>query len=465
MSPIGTPDSPLRVAVVGSGPSGFYAADHLFKQADLTVKVDLFERLPTPYGLVRGGVAPDHPKIKSVTRTYEKIAARTGFRFLGNVEIGRDLSIDELRQHYHAVVIAVGAQSDRALGIAGEDLPGSHAATEFVGWYNGHPDYQHYHFDLSAERAVVIGVGNVAMDVARILSRTCDELAQTDIADGALAALDASRVREVILVGRRGPAQAAFTPAELGELGELAEADVFVAPEDAALDPLSAAWLATADDRDAEKNVALLAEYAQRAPHGKPRRVVLRFLASPVEIVGTDRVEGIRLVKNVLVAKPDGSLAAQATDQSEVIPCGLVFRSVGYKGVALPGLPFDPKAGVIPHHRGRVIDADHVYVTGWIKRGPSGIIGTNRPDSVETVESLLEDLRAGALTLPTPPSAAAIDALLAERGVSVVSFADWQRLDKLEQEAGALAGRPRRKLTSVASMLDALGKPATRPKG
>nr|MCU0476077.1 NADP oxidoreductase [Anaerolineae bacterium] len=422
-------------------------------------------RLPTPYGLVRGGVAPDHPKIKSVTRTYEKIAARTGFRFLGNVEIGRDLSIDELRQHYHAVVIAVGAQSDRALGIAGEDLTGSHAATEFVGWYNGHPDYQHYHFDLSAERAVVIGVGNVAMDVARILSRTCDELAQTDIADGALAALDASRVREVILVGRRGPAQAAFTPAELGELGELAEADVFVAPEDAALDPLSAAWLATADDRDAEKNVALLAEYAQRAPHGKPRRVVLRFLASPVEIVGTDRVEGIRLVKNVLVAKPDGSLAAQATDQSEVIPCGLVFRSVGYKGVALPGLPFDPKAGVIPHHRGRVIDADHVYVTGWIKRGPSGIIGTNRPDSVETVESLLEDLRAGALTLPTPPSAAAIDALLAERGVSVVSFADWQRLDKLEQEAGALAGRPRRKLTSVASMLDALGKPATRPKG
>ncbi|MCU0465996.1 MAG: FAD-dependent oxidoreductase [Anaerolineae bacterium] len=458
MAELGSPEHPLRVAVVGSGPSGFYAAEHLFKQANLSVQVDMFERLPTPFGLVRGGVAPDHPKIKSVTKVYDKTASRAGFRFFGNVEIGRDLTVDELRQYYHAVLFAVGAQTDRALGIPGEDLPGSHAATEFVGWYNGHPDFKHRQFDLSAERAVVIGVGNVAMDVARILSRTCDELISTDIADYALEALDTSRVREVILLGRRGPAQAAFTPAELGEFGEMADADVIVAPEDAAVDPLSAEWLAASGDRDAQKNVALLAQYMNRPPVGKPRRIIIRFLASPVEIVGDGRVEGIRIVKNMLVKRPDGSLAAQATDQTELIPCGLVFRSVGYKGVALPGLPFDERAGVIPNTLGRVADTPGVYVAGWIKRGPSGIIGTNKPDSVETVECILQDYSTGQLESGSSSTTDSIETLLTQRGVLFVTFTDWQKLDQLEMDNGAKFGRPRLKFTAVVDMLAALDK-------
>lgn len=458
MAELGSPERPLRVAVVGSGPSGFYAAEHLFKQANLSVQVDMFERLPTPFGLVRGGVAPDHPKIKSVTKVYDKTASRAGFRFFGNVEIGRDLTVDELRQHYHAVIFAVGAQTDRSLGIPGEDLPGSHAATEFVGWYNGHPDFKHRQFDLSAERAVVIGVGNVAMDVARILSRTCDELVSTDIADYALEALDTSRVREVILLGRRGPAQAAFTPAELGEFGEMADADIVVAPEDAAVDPLSAEWLASSGDRDAQKNVALLKEYAERPLTGKPRRIIIRFLVSPVQIVGNGRVEGIEVIKNELVQRPDGSLAAQATNQTEIIPCGLVFRSVGYKGVALPGLPFDDRAGIIPNTLGRVTDTPGVYVAGWIKRGPSGVIGTNKPDSVETVECILQDFGTGQLEISSSSTTDSIETLLIQRGVSFVTFTDWQKLDQLEIDNGAKFGRPRIKFTAVTDMLAALDK-------
>jgi len=455
MSDLGSPDRPLRIAVVGSGPSGFYAAEHLFKQPDLTVEVDMFDRLPTPFGLVRGGVAPDHDKIKSVTKVYDKTAAREGFRFYGNVTFGQDLSIDDLHAHYHAVIFAVGAQTDRALGIAGEDLPGSHAATEFVGWYNGHPDYKNQHFDLSAERAVVVGVGNVAMDVARILAKTCAELVNTDIADYALDALDLSRVREIVLLGRRGAAQAAFTPAELKEFGELADADVVISPEDAALDPLSAEWLRTHEDRDAEKNLALLEDYAHRPPSGKPRRIIIRFLTSPVEIVGTEKVEGVKVVRNVLSQKPDGSLSAQATDQTEIIPCGLVFRSVGYQGVPLAGIPFDAKRGIIPNHLGRVTDSLGLYAVGWIKRGPSGIIGTNKPDSIETAESLLSDFHEGKLDAQIA-SRAALEAVLNERGIRFVTFSDWQRLDALEQAAGAKLGRPRLKFTDVDVMLNAL---------
>lgn len=455
MSDLGTPERPLRVAIVGSGPSGFYAAEHLLKQADLTVEVDMFERLPTPFGLVRGGVAPDHDKIKSVTKVYEKTAARPNFRFYGNITLGQDLSMEDLRAHYHAVILAVGAQTDRALGIPGEDLPGSHAATEFVGWYNGHPDYKNHRFDLSAERAVVVGVGNVAMDVARILAKTCGELVSTDIADYALDALDKSNVREIILLGRRGAAQAAFTPAELKEFGELADADVIVSSEDAALDPLSAEWLRDAHDRDAEKNLALLGEYANRSPSGKPRRLIFRFLTSPVEIVGKERVEGIRVVKNVLHRKPDGSLAAQATDQTELIRCGLVFRSVGYKGVPLEGVPFDTKSGTIPHQAGRVDGLGGVYAVGWIKRGPSGVIGTNKPDSIETVDTLLGDFRAGLLE-NSVASRAAMETVLSERGKQFVTFGDWQRLDRLEQANGEKLGRPRLKFTDIPSMIEAL---------
>lgn len=458
MSDLGTPDRPLRIAIIGSGPSGFYAAEHLLKQADLTVEVDMFERLPTPFGLVRGGVAPDHDKIKSVTKVYEKTAARPNFRFYGNIALGTDLSMDDVYAHYHAVILAVGAQTDRALGIAGEDLLGSHPATEFVGWYNGHPDYRSCQFNLQVERAVVVGVGNVAMDVARILAKTCAELVNTDIADYALDALDTSTIREIIILGRRGPAQAAFTPAELKEFGELADADVIVSPDDAALDPLSADWLASANDRDAEKNITLLNEYAHRTPAGKNRRVIFRFLTSPVEIIGTERVEGLRIVRNTLSLKPDGSLAAQATDQTEVIPCGLIFRSVGYRGVALDGVPFDAKSGTIPHVAGRVTGLNAVYVVGWIKRGPSGIIGTNKPDSIESADALLADWRAGSLDKHVR-SRADLEAMLHQRGKQFVTFGDWQRLDKLEQEAGAKSGRPRLKFTDIETMLKALSHP------
>lgn len=460
MSPLGTPENPLVVAIVGSGPSGFYAAEHLFKQLGSGVRVMMIERLPTPFGLVRGGVAPDHQKIKSVTKVYDKIAQREGFTYLGNVEFGTTLPLDLLRQFAHAVIFATGAQTDRSLGIEGEDLPGSHAATEFVAWYNGHPDYRHLTFDLSAERAIVVGVGNVAMDVARILGRTCAELSETDIADYALEALDRSRVKEIIVIGRRGPAQAAFTPPELKELSEMADADLIIAPEDAALDPLSEAWLKASGDRDAAKNVALLQEFSQRPPQGKSRRIVMRFLTSPLAIHGNGKVEAVTLGRNVLVERENGYLSAEPTGETEVVSAGLVFRSVGYRGVALPGVPFDAKRGVIPNADGRVLDTPGgqplpgLYVVGWIKRGPSGIIGTNKPDSIATVDNLLADLRAG--LLGDAPVDGDLEAALRANGVRVVSYRDWQRLDALETHAGARLGRPRVKFTDVDRMLAAL---------
>jgi ferredoxin--NADP+ reductase len=452
----------LRVAIVGAGPSGFYAAEHLQKQAP-GIRIDMFDRLPTPYGLVRGGVAPDHPKIKSVTRIYDRIAAQPGFRFLGNVHVGRDVTPAELAAHYDAVVYAVGAQTDRALGIPGEQLPGSHAATEFVGWYNGHPDYRDCRFDLTQEAAAVIGVGNVAMDVCRILASRPDDLAATDLAGHALEALAGSRVRTVYVLGRRGPVQAAFTNPELRELGELPDAEVMLDPRDLELDEVSARELERAEDRTPEKNMATLREYASRLPLGRPRRIVLRFLTSPVEIVGTDRVEGIRIVRNRIVAGPRGDAKAEATDETEVLPVGLVFRSVGYKGVALPGLPFDDRAGTIPNAGGRVLAAPGAaegvpgtYVVGWIKRGPSGVIGTNKPCAVETAALVLDDAARGALPAPAH-GPDAVDALLAGRGVQPVSYHDWQRLDALEVERGKAAGRPRLKFTRIPEMLEALG--------
>ncbi len=461
----GTPDNPLRVAIIGSGPSGFYAADHLQRQerqGGLAVRIDMFDRLPTPYGLVRGGVAPDHQKIKSVTAVYEKIARQPGFRFFGNVTFGRDLLLEDAQALYHAIILAVGAQTDRALGIPGEHLPGSHAATEFVAWYNGHPDYRDLEFDLTQEAAAVIGVGNVAMDVARILARSYDELYQTDIADHALEALRASRVRTIYVLGRRGPAQAAFTNPEIRELGELAEADVIVAPEEAALDPLSQAYIESGRDKTAVKNVEILAGYARQQPRGKPRQIVLRFLVSPVEIIGRERVEAITLARNELYQTESGELRPRATDQRETIAVGLVFRSVGYKGVPLPGVPFDERAGVIPNDRGRVLAArggdpvPGLYATGWIKRGPTGIIGTNKPDSVETVDLLLEDMRAGRLWTPETSDAEAVENLLEARGVRYVTFDDWLALDALEQQRGHEINRPRLKFTRVDDMLAAV---------
>ncbi|GAB4527406.1 MAG: FAD-dependent oxidoreductase [Anaerolineae bacterium] len=461
----GTVSEPLRVAIIGSGPAGFYAAERLQKEKRLVVEIDMFERLPTPFGLVRGGVAPDHQKIKSVTSLYDRIARKPGFRFYGNVEFGTDITHEDLLRFYHAIIYAVGAQSDRRLGIPGEDLPGSHSATEFVAWYNGHPDFRDREFDLSQESVAVIGVGNVALDVARVLLRTPEELARTDIADYALEALSNSNVRRVYVLGRRGPAQAAFTNAEIKELGEMEGAECIVDPEDLELDPLSKAYLESGADPVAVKNIQVLSVYARQPAGQKPRQLILRFLVSPVEILGTDRVEAIKVVRNELYAAEDGTLRPRPTGQYEEIPVGLVFRSVGYRGVPLPGVPFYDRWGVIPNDRGRVLTKHETgsqvigeYVVGWIKRGPSGVIGTNRPDAIETVELLLEDLRAGRLLTPPEPSREAMEELLEERGIRYVTYEDWLVIDELERRAGKELGRPRLKFCSVEEMLEAVAE-------
>lgn len=458
-------DNNLRVAIVGSGPAGFYAAERLFRaeKQGIIASVDMLERLPTPYGLVRGGVAPDHQKIKSVTKVYDRIASHERFRYLGNVCFGEDIRRSELLSRYHGVIYAVGAQSDRALNIPGEDLAGSHAATEFVAWYNGHPDYCDRVFDLSATSVAVIGLGNVAMDVVRILARSQAELDQTDIVDYAQRALANSKIREIYVLGRRGPSQAAFTNPEIKELGEMEESSIFVDPAEMELDPHSQKELDTTNDRTMIRNVEILREYSQRMAEQKRVRIVMRFLTSPVELIGQDRVEAIRLVRNELTKDEGGRLRPRATDKREDLPVQLVFRSVGYRGVPLADVPFDEAWGTIPNQRGRVVrerDSDHVlpgeYVAGWIKRGPSGVIGTNKPDSVETVECLLEDWREGRLKDLAKTTEEDLLAILTRRGVQVVSFAGWQRLDGLERELGQEQGRPRVKFYDVAEMLSLL---------
>jgi ferredoxin/flavodoxin---NADP+ reductase len=460
--------TPIRIAVIGSGPAGFYTAGHLLKDGPENLEVDMIERLPTPWGLVRSGVAPDHPKIKSVTRVYEKTAAHPRFRFFGNVELGRDVSREELTEHYHCIVYATGSPADRPLGIPGEELAGSHPATDFVGWYNGHPDYTDHDFDLSASRAVVIGNGNVALDVARMLTLTHDELAVTDIADHALEVLDASNVQEIVVVGRRGPAQAAFTNPELLELGELADADVIVdaeeleralAIEDPNMDPTS------------ERNVSVLRDYAERAPSGKSKRVILRFLLSPAELIGDGNdVRTVVLARNALQAGKDGRLRAEPTGETEQIDAGLVMRAIGYRGIALPGVPFDERSATIPNVGGRVLRGAAVppvddpqggstqalageYAVGWIKRGPSGVIGTNKKDAQETVDALLEDLAAEQHLQPSEPDPDAIESLLAERVPALVTYEGWSEIDRHEQARGEPHGRPRVKLTRIEQLL------------
>jgi ferredoxin--NADP+ reductase len=464
MSKIGTEETPLRVAIVGAGPSGFYAAEHILKDGDLHAQVDLFDRLPTPFGLVRGGVAPDHPKIKSVTRVYEKTAAREGFRFFGNVKVGHDIEVEDLERHYHAIVFTVGCETDRALGIPGEDLPGSHAATAFVGWYNAHPDYAEEEWDLSSERAVVIGNGNVAMDVARMLALTDHELRQTDTADHAIEALDAKGIREIVVLGRRGPVQAAFTNPEIKELGEMEDADVIVDSAEVELDPASAAYLASDEvDKTTRVNVETLQEFSQRTPAGKKQRIVLRFLASPVEIKGDGKVESIVVGRNEL-AEEGGTLRAKDTGAREELECGLVLRSVGYTGVPIEGVPFDEKRGLILNEGGRVLDSHDAghkvghYTAGWIKRGPSGVIGTNKKDALETVQHLFTDVESQTLLSPENPDPLAIETLLAERNVRYVSFEDWQAINQAEVGRGEPHGRPRVKFVRVEEMLASLGE-------
>lgn len=504
-----TTGAPLRVAVIGSGPAGFYAAGHLLAEPSERFEVDMLERLPTPWGLVRSGVAPDHPKIKSVTRIYERTAAHPRFRYYGNVTFGEHVSREELKARYHAVVYATGSPSDRPLGIPGEDLPGSHAATEFVGWYNGHPDHTDLEVDLTtsfgggapAERAVVIGNGNVALDVARMLVLTPAELAPTDTADHALEVLAESKVREVVVVGRRGPAQAAFTNPELRELADLADADVIVDPLElesalAVTDPVAE------QDATSKRNVELLRAYAATPPAGKAKRIVLRFLLSPTALrAGADgRLDSIDFARNRLVLDEDpaAGVRAQATDEHETISASLLFRAIGYRGIPLPGVPFDERAGTIPQRHGRVLDPTSgepipgEYVVGWIKRGPSGVIGTNKKDAQETVDAIFADLPAAAGTppisardgavgvpaktlsvngasaevsgapdvrphshAPSDPNANAVEALLRERQPDLVTYAGWEAIDRHERALGEPAGRPRIKLTRIEELLRA----------
>ncbi|MDX6476772.1 MAG: ferredoxin/flavodoxin---NADP+ reductase [Gaiellaceae bacterium] len=453
----------FRVAVVGSGPAGFYAADALLKSEDPPVEVDLLDRLPTPWGLVRLGVAPDHENIKAVSRAFQKTAAKPGFRFFGNVEVGSTVSHEDLLHLYDAVVYTVGAQTDRRLGIPGEDLPGSWAATEFVAWYNGHPDFQDREFDLTHERVVVVGNGNVAIDCARMLALTPEELEPTDTTHEAIDAINAAGIREILMLGRRGPVQAAFTPPELKELGELAGADVIVDPADLQLDAASEREL-EADRERARRNFELLQEYAAREPQGKPRRIALRFLVSPLAILGESKVEGVEIVRNELV-EDGGRIVARPTGETEVIPAGLVLRSVGYKGVALPGVPFDERSGTMPNDRGRVEGAERTYAAGWIKRGPSGVIGTNKKDATETVELLLADARAGKLARAGSTQrfeSQLLEELLDERGASYVEHDGWQAIDEAERAAGEPLGRPRVKLTAWEQLLETGRKKITR---
>ena len=455
--------APLRVAIIGSGPAAFYAAEHVLKQPG--AEVDMIERLPTPYGLVRGGVAPDHQKIKTVIAIYEKIAAHPGFRFYGNVEFGRDLTVQDLEAHFHAILYATGAPTDRHLGVPGEDLTGSHSATEFVAWYNGHPDFRDRTFDLAVERVAVIGVGNVAVDVARILSLGPEVLRTTDMADHAIEALSRSRVREVWLLGRRGPVQAAFTTVEVKELGELEDVDVMVRPEDVEIDPISAEELA-AGRAALKAKVEIVQEFSRRSPSGASRRLHLRFFVSPLELLGDahGKVTGLRLVRNRLEKTENGTVVARPTGEIEELPVGLVFRSVGYQGVPLPGLPFDERRSVTLNEKGRVLDGTtrapmrgH-YVSGWIKRGPTGVIGNNKADSVETVNGLVEDATRGAVLEPATPAPEAFDRLVRDRQPRRVTFADWKSIDQAEIERGRPQGRPRVKFTTVEEMLAAFAR-------
>ena len=452
-----------RAAVIGAGPSGFYAADQLLKEG---IAVDLFDALPTPYGLVRAGVAPDHPKIKSVTRMYDKTAQHPDFRFFGGVELGADVTADDLLERYHAVLYAVGTPTDNAIGIPGEDRSGSVAATEFVAWYNGHPGHVDEAFDLSCGRAVVIGNGNVAIDVARMLVLDPDELAATDAADHAIETFAGASVTEVVILGRRGPAQAAFTNPELRELGELGRADLVVDPGELELDPQSAAWLASDDaSPTARRNVAMLEEFARRRPTGKSHRIELRFCRSPIEIVGEGDgpVTGLRVARNRLVPDSRGGVRAELTKDEEVIPCGLVIRSIGYRGRPLPGVPFDERRGLIRNDGGRVCDEDGTprpgeYAVGWVKRGPSGVIGTNKKCAADTVARVLEDLARGRLNAPAMPGGDAIEAWLRARVPALVCWRGWEAIDEHERGLGAPAGRPRVKLVRVGEMLAVAGQ-------
>lgn len=459
----GNTERPLRVAVVGAGPAGFYAAEALLKRPSLAVEIDLIERLPAPFGLLRYGVAPDHPKIKSIAVAYERIAADPRVRFLGNVGVrvqgdgeSGALTIEDLLAHYDQVVVTTGCETDRRLGIPGEDLEGSLAATRFVAWYNGHPDHVDLDVKLNMDRVVVVGIGDVALDLARILLRNPEELATTDITDAALQALRGSRVREVVLLARRGPAQTAFAAKEFEDVLELDGVEVCTDVE------LVRGDLEHADPHAGTERhlLEVLSRSSASPPKPSARRLILRFLTSPVEVVGEDgRVIGVRVEKNELITDEDGKTSARGSGCYETLSAGLVLRSVGYRGVALEGMPFDEGKGVVPSREGRVVRGDEIYprlyVAGWIKRGATGVVGTNKADAAATVTRMLEDLP----TLPEKDAEgvgrAKIDELLRSRKVDVISWEDWTRIDARERERGAATAKVREKFTTTAAALAA----------
>ena len=447
----------LRVAVIGAGPAGFYAAEGLIKNLE-DVSVDLIEALPTPYGLVRYGIAPDHQKIKSVSKLYERTAQDPRVSLLANVRFGSDLSLSEINKHYDAVVFTTGASSDRSLGIKGEDLPGSISATNFVAWYNGLPAYKDFINNIDAKAVAVIGVGNVAVDVVRILAKSVDDLATTDIADHSLEVLKDSRVKDIYMIGRRGPAQAKYTTKELRELGELLNADIFVDKADLVLD--EASQKVADEDRAVSTQLKELHNFAEREPEGRARRVHIRFLESPTEIKGEGKVEAIVLEKNRLEPTPSGYINAVGTGQYQTLPVDMVLRSVGYRGVKLPDVSFDERRGIIPNDDGRVLtaaDGEIVkgqYVAGWIKRGPSGVVGTNKADAVITIKNLIEDFSTTKLNPDSNKSPEAILELLKTKGVEVVSFEDWKKLDDYEIAQGKKQNRPRVKVVDTDKMIE-----------
>lgn len=449
----------IKVAIIGSGPAGFYTADHLFKKLNKNVQIDMFDRLPTPYGLVRSGVAPDHQKIKSVTRVFDKIASNDNFRFFGYVELGKDIRVDELKQFYHQIVFSTGAQTDKKLNIPGEDFIGSHPATEFVAWYNGHPDYKDIKFDLSCESAAIIGVGNVAIDVARILCLSKNELMKTDIADYALDALLKSKVKQVYLLGRRGPAQAAFTNPEIRELGELEETSIKVIDQEIEPDSTLKGLIEESYDSSTIKKLELLSNFLKQRNYAKRKNITFRFLVSPTEIIAgkNGRVESLKIVKNKLTIDENRNIKPIQTNEFETLEVGLVFKSIGYQGIPIPGVPFNESWGVIPNNEGRILDQQSkqhltgLYASGWIKRGPTGVIGTNKVDSSETVNCMIEDISNG-LTLNPRKDDIAI--LISSRKPNYFSFEDWSKIDQFEISKGASAGRPRIKLYEISQMLE-----------
>jgi len=445
-----------RVAIVGSGPAGFFAADHLFKNSELNIEIDMYDKLPTPFGLVRSGVAPDHQKIKTVTKVYDKIAANPKFRFYGLIEYGKHITLDDLKQHYHQVLFATGAQTDRRMNIPGEDLNRSHTATEFVAWYNSHPDFADLEFDLSGEKIAIIGMGNVAVDVARILCRSEEELSKTDIAGYAFEKLVNSNIKEVFMIGRRGPAQAAFTNPELKELGNLDIADCLILKEESQLDDLTNQYLSDNPERSIERKVEMISEYSNHTKT-KEKSLTIRFLLSPTEIIPDEdgNVKAIKLVKNTLLKSDDGSLRPKATEENEILEVDMVFRSIGYSGIPLPEIPFKESWGIIPNKNGRITDISEentltgLYCTGWIKRGPTGVIGTNKTDSAETVALMIEDINNNNTFQPENTESEKIEALIKERNPEYIDYEDWLKIDSEEIARGEKVGRPRVKFTKI----------------